>query len=366
MRSSISASVCCRSWFRPCSRAASSRARAGSGVRNSSITSPASAMRPAAFNRGAIRNATCGAVGISPSRNPAASNSARKPGLRTSRSPSSPCLTRIRFSPVSGTTSATVPIATSLTSDFSSRVRRASGHFIAFQQRPRQLERHPHPAKILVRIRTTRLLRIQHRAGRRQLRFRQVMVRHDHVDAQLVGAFDHGRGADAGVHADDELHAVRRSLFHHAGLHAVAVAQPVRNPVGRRASRRFDRLPKHQHRGCAVDVVIAVEKDRLAALDRLPQAAHRKLHVLQQEGGIQIFEPGFQKLPGLLRSAVAPVDQHSRGRLMQLHRGRQPLDFTLGFRGEDPADVHSPSPGSLVAGEQIAGVIVLILLLVLV
>ena len=92
------------------------------------MTPPASPMRPAAFMRGAIRKATCPAVGVSPSAKPAESSSALSPGLRTADRPFSPCLTRMRFSPASGTTSATVPIATSFRKDSSTRCRRSEGH----------------------------------------------------------------------------------------------------------------------------------------------------------------------------------------------------------------------------------------------
>ena len=52
-----------------------------------------------------------GAQLVRPS-NPLAATSARSPGQRLSHSSFSPCLTRMRFSPVSGTTSATVARAT--------------------------------------------------------------------------------------------------------------------------------------------------------------------------------------------------------------------------------------------------------------
>ena len=84
------------------------------------MTAFAVSMRPAALMRGAMRKATCVAVGTEPAK-PDTSSSARSPGLRTERSPSRPCLTISRFSPVNGTTSATVPIATSLRNDSMTR-----------------------------------------------------------------------------------------------------------------------------------------------------------------------------------------------------------------------------------------------------
>ena len=83
------------------------------------MTSLALAMRPAALMRGATRKATWPALGDSPAANPETSSSARRPGFFTSRNPARPRFTMTRFSPVSGTTSATVAIATSFKKDSS-------------------------------------------------------------------------------------------------------------------------------------------------------------------------------------------------------------------------------------------------------
>ena len=59
--------------------------------------------------------------------------------------------------------------------------------------------------------------------------FGQMMIGDDHVDAELVGARHHFGGADAGVDADDELHALFGRGFHHFASHAIAVLEAVRN-----------------------------------------------------------------------------------------------------------------------------------------
>ena len=84
-----------------------------SGSSESSSRTPcaASPIRPTALRRGARMNPTCPALIDLPAR-PAASTSARNPVQRESASIFNPCRTRMRFSPVSGTTSATVARAT--------------------------------------------------------------------------------------------------------------------------------------------------------------------------------------------------------------------------------------------------------------
>ena len=146
-------------------RFASSR----SAVRNIRTACPALSMRPEALMAGAMRKPTSLASGTR-SANPAASRSARSPGLRTSPSPFSPCLTMMRFSPVSGTISATVAIATSFRNDSSTRYSFASGHPSASQNRVRQFERHARAAEIRIRVAAIRAIRIDHGERRRQLR----------------------------------------------------------------------------------------------------------------------------------------------------------------------------------------------------
>ena len=69
-------------------------------------------MRPAALMRGAIRKPTSPAVGGRLAEICAVSSRAFKPGFTALRSASSPREAKTRFSPVSGTASAIVAIAT--------------------------------------------------------------------------------------------------------------------------------------------------------------------------------------------------------------------------------------------------------------
>ena len=77
------------------------------------------AMRPAAFTRGATMKAMWYASMVLPAR-PETSSSARRPTLCGPRvSCSRPSLAMTRFSPTSGTTSASVPMAAIFTKAFS-------------------------------------------------------------------------------------------------------------------------------------------------------------------------------------------------------------------------------------------------------
>ena len=78
-------------------------------------------MRPAAFRRGAMRNATSPELKGRAPPTCATSSSARSPGFTGARKASSPSLAKTRFSPVSGTASATVAIATTFMNEVSIR-----------------------------------------------------------------------------------------------------------------------------------------------------------------------------------------------------------------------------------------------------
>ncbi len=72
------------------------------------------------------------------------------------------------------------------------------------QQALHQFERHARPAEILFRVTAIPPIGIEHGQRGRQFAFGQVVIGDDDVDAQLAGALHHLRGANAGIHADDQ------------------------------------------------------------------------------------------------------------------------------------------------------------------
>ena len=111
--SSAFASVARRSSLRRLSFSASSVARGWSFVRKSSTTSLAISIRPAALIRGARRKPTSVAVGARFDGICAICIRARRPGWTGLRSSRRPSAAMTRFSPLRGTESATVAMATS-------------------------------------------------------------------------------------------------------------------------------------------------------------------------------------------------------------------------------------------------------------
>ena len=71
--------------------------------------------------------------------------------------------------------------------------------------------------------------------------------------------------ADAAVDRDDQLHAFGVQAIERGRLQAVAVAQPLGDEVDDVAAEQLQRAPQDHGGGDAVDVVVAVHGDALAA-----------------------------------------------------------------------------------------------------
>ena len=93
------------------------------------------------------------------------------------------------------------------------------------------------------------------------------MVGDDQIDAEALRRLGRREGADAHVDADDQANAGRGGALDHIVAHVVAFANAVRHVEVGRASAEFDRGLQNDDRHGAVDVVVAVDEDRLFAFD---------------------------------------------------------------------------------------------------
>ena len=132
-----------------------------------------------------------------------------------------------RFSPRSGTASAMVAIARSLRNDGRILVRALRG--LRFEQRLGELEGDSRAAEVFAGVDTICAVRIEHgKRGRQASGFiGQVMVGDDEVDAESCGGLGRGKGANAGVDADDQTRSGGCRGFDHFALHSVAFAEAV-------------------------------------------------------------------------------------------------------------------------------------------
>ncbi len=210
-------------------------------------------------------------------------------------------------------------------------------HFRAPEAAPAQFavdgdQRHQHEAdggEIAETGEIVRPVRVHQRIDLGQLLAALVMVDDDDGHAELPGF---GQRLDAGGAAIDR-HQQRRALSRqHAdgfGVGAVALEQPVGN-VDQRIEAAMPQMPGQQRGGGrAVDVVVAEDRNSLAALDGVGQAGRRALHVDEDR------RIGHQRLDGRIeesRNVLEPDaarGEHAAEELRQVvllaDRGREGL-----------------------------------------
>ena len=108
-----------------------------------------------------------------------------------------------------------------------------------------------------------------------------VMVDDDHVEPGGLGFLERFERLRAAIDADRDARAARLQLDQRLARRAVALHQP----VGDVDHRLRAEPPQQQHEqgraGRAVDVIIAEDRDRLAALDRVGEPLRALVHVLE-------------------------------------------------------------------------------------
>ena len=177
-----------------------------------------------------------------------------------------------RFSPTSGTTSASVPIAAILTNAGSHFPLPARSHSACTS-----FSATPTPARFLSGyVQSCRLGLITASAGGSDA-FGLVMIGDDQVDAELARAQRRLGAADAAVDRDDQRHAFGVQPIDRRRLQAVAVAQPFGDEVDDVAAEQLERAPQDDGGRDAVDVVVAVDGDPLALRQRPLEALDARL-----------------------------------------------------------------------------------------
>ena len=200
--------------------------------------------------------------------------------------------------------------------------RRDRNHFHKRLQQPRsiafrdstldqglgQLESHSRAAQFLARVPATLLIGIDHRQrSRNPLRARKVMVGDDQVHAQPPGGLGRSESPDAHVHADDEPDARRGGLLDDVVAHVVAVADAVRNMEFRRTAAELDGGLEDYDCGGAIDVVVAVDEDRLLVLDGGFDPVNRRLHTGHEVWRVQVSKFGIKETFGGFGSRLCPA-----------------------------------------------------------
>ena len=238
----------------------------------------------------------------------ATSSSAFRPGIHRFAQCVEPSEAKTRFSPVRGTASAMVAIATTFMNDSRSLLC-SVGVEAALHQSLRELEGHARAAELLVGIFATVLIRIHNRERfGHAIGTGQVMIGHDQIDAQTLRGFRGREGANAHVDADDQANARRRGTLDHVVAHVVAFTNAMRDVEVGRASAELDRGFQNDDGHGAVHVVVAVDEDGFFAFDGGVDAIDRCAEAGHTIWSVKMGERRGEKGAGRFRIGDAAAD----------------------------------------------------------
>jgi hypothetical protein len=136
-----------------------------------------------------------------------------------------------------------------------------------------------------------------------------MVVRDDEVEAEAARSFSFSEGAHAGVDRDDDADAVGVGRFKDARLHAVAVAQAVRDMKADVSAQHFDCGFEQDYSDSAVNVVVAIEKNGFSRDDGAFEALDSNGHPEHEEGIVEVRGLRVEEGKGLDGSGDAARDE---------------------------------------------------------
>ena len=182
------------------------------------------------------------------------------------------------------------------------------GHVVLLGIGLNQLEAHPAARQLVEGVGAVDPLGVQYSHGLRYFVGREMVVADDEIHAFLLRIDYFFRGFDATVQRDDESYALAGRMVDSLDGYAVAFGIPVGN-VERQVlvSDVAEELVDQRHGRAAVDVVVAVDHDFLMVADGLLDARDRLVHVLHQEGVMEVGQARFEELLSLLKCVYASL-----------------------------------------------------------
>ncbi len=195
-----------------------------------------------------------------------------------------------------------------------------------FRERHRELERDADGGEILVGRRTARPFRIQHRERAGQRSTGQMVVGDDHVDPRRLQVRDRRMRARSAVAGHDQRGAGGLRGAHARRAQVVAVRETMRNERHRRATERAQRA-HHQRGGTdAVDVVVAVNENRLTGAHRSRQTLDGTIEIGQAFRLVQMVEPRAKECLRVIGLAQSARGEQAANGPRQMQFLLQPLD----------------------------------------
>ena len=188
-------------------------------------------------------------------------------------------------------------------------------------------------AEILVRVGAVRAVRIHYGECGRQLLARQMVIRDDDVELPRHRRDIVDRG-DAAVDGDEQSR-YRRDPLERRPMEAIPLRKPVGNVEIDRRAQRTQAAVEQRRRCHAIHIVVAVNRDVLAALYGPPDARDRALHIAHAQWLVELLPRLRLEEPArrLLRADLSvPQEPRQRVRDAETARERARLRRRIGER----------------------------------
>ena len=164
-----------------------------------------------------------------------------------------------------------------------------------------------------------------------------MVIGDDEVEAEAARGFSFSEGAHAGVDGDDDADAFGVGGFEHARLHAVAVAQAMRDVKADFTAEHFDGGFEKDDSDGAVDVVVAIEEDGLARGDGAFETVDGSGHAEHEERIVEVRGLGIEESEGLGGGGDAARDEQLGEDEGQARFAGERSGFFRVRLGEEPA-----------------------------
>ena len=136
-----------------------------------------------------------------------------------------------------------------------------------------------------------------------------MVVAYDHIYSLCPGIFDLLIGLDAAIQSDDQSETAVAGPVYSLERKAIALVITVGNiEVDFLGISPQERIYE-RHRRRAVDIVVAVNQYLFLGGDGLADSFHRSIHILHQEGIVEIVKAGTEEGTRLLEGFYTPLDK---------------------------------------------------------
>ena len=231
-----------------------------------------------------------------------------------------PCATSARLTPVSGTTSHTVPSATR-----SSHCSRSGSGRSAYQPASRSArltatasrKATPTAASAPCGLVSSSRFGLTTATAARQQRLGDVVIDDDHVEPGLLRRGERLVRGRAAIDRDGDRRALCLQAQQRRRVRAVAFAHAVGHIDRGAGADRREKPQQQRRRGRAVHVVIAEDDDRLAVADRADEAGDGRRHVAQMRRVRELLAQARREKDRRLGKADAALRQQPPDDLRQ-------------------------------------------------